>query len=193
MRARPEKPGVRRPRLGFPEARGARGARRGQRRRRCRGGGVSGGRGAGHRGRQRRRAGAALRLGSAHSSAAAEPSGRPSGQRRSPPRPTAYHARGPGPAAGAARTPCRRAKVATAGRCPRSFRTASRCGRRYKRRVVGTEPGLERGEGDKWRGEPQRGIKEESPGAPPVMTSLGRQRSGWGRGFGVRVGQDRNG
>lgn len=58
--------------------------------------------------------------------------------------------------------------------------------------MVGTEPGLERGEGDKWRGEPQRGIKEESPGAPSVMTSLGRPRSGWGRSFGVRVGQDRN-
>lgn len=29
--------------------------------------------------------------------------------------------------------------------------------------VVGTEPGLERGEGDKWRGEPQRGTEEESP------------------------------
>lgn len=73
--------------------------------------------------------------------------------------------------------------MATAGRCPHSFRTASRCGRRYRRRVVGTEPGLERGVGDKWRGEPQTGIEEQSPGDPPAMTSLGRQRSGWGRRF----------
>lgn len=132
------------------------GARRCRRRRGCRGGGVSGGRGAGHRGCQRLRR--AQALAPRTPSAATEPSGRPLGPRRSPPRSPLSC---PGPGRGPPKQPGHHAR----GRRWRRRRGGARAHPGQRAAAGGgtgsvwwgPEPGLEREEGDKGRGDPRGG------------------------------------